>query len=133
MPVLRYPGAFCTTLFLPAGHDLPCQDESNRRRLRAPIQTAQHIYVSVAGIRQLTRRAVFIQHIPQDRVIGVTDDAVQCFPAPAVATVTRIDGIRIFTRDAAFAIIRRVIQQVFTGGGYTGYLPRTLNTQYLSV
>jgi hypothetical protein len=81
------------------------------------------IDVSVPGIRQLARCTVFVQHIPQDRVIGITDDAMQCFPAPAVAAVTRIDGIRIFTRDAAFAIIRRIIQQVFTGHERPGKKP----------
>jgi hypothetical protein len=45
------------------------------------------IYVCVPGIRQLARCAVFVQHIAQDRVIGITDDVVKFFPAPAVDTV----------------------------------------------
>jgi uncharacterized membrane protein YfbV (UPF0208 family) len=56
------------------------------------------IYVSIPGIRQLARCTVFVQHLAQDRVIGITDNAVKIFPALAIGTVAWIViFVRVFT------------------------------------
>ena len=61
------------------------------RRVKPDIE-----YVDVTGIGQVTGGTVFLQHVAQDRIIGLTDEAMKLLSTLANRAVTRVDIIRIF-------------------------------------
>lgn len=66
------------------------------------------IDIGVPGIRQPAGLTVLVQHTAQDRVIVITNDGVELFPALAVATIARIYRVRVQPGNTAEAFIKTV-------------------------
>ena len=71
--------------------------------------------VYVVGIGQAAVLPIFLQDIPQDRVVYVSYLCMEGFSADAVDSVACINVVRILAGIVTDTVIRRTIQKILTG------------------